>query len=189
MQSVVHRYYSHHFATKQQISQFTEEEEFCIYRHHNGLCVITIGSEHPIRKYKLNVERVDFDIGGNDRSRTKVKGKKKKGGIQTNHNTVLCKVYTKNTVAAQSENESSTADSSPPLKKQKIADQTEWKMYACVRGFLIEPNLSLVKNPSLLETKVSILHANITIFHLFLEIYFSLTLKDILELLCQHEMP
>ena len=156
MQSVVERYYSSHFATHKQIKQLSEDEVLCVHQHHNGLCILVLAEDHPIRKLSLLIDRVDFTVNGVDYTKKNVSGKKKKGGQHLQPHSVFCKVYTKPLPSTKSEG------SSPPLKARKTSDRTEWNIYACIKGFLIEPNRSLLQNPSLLESRVcEHLHSNI----------------------------
>lgn len=148
---MVERYYDVYAATKEQVPELTDGEEMNIYQHHNGLCILCLGPSHPIRAKGMKITKVDFDVGGQDRSQNAVKGKRKKGGIQMHPNSVVCKV---------------TTEEENPAKKQKIQLEEEsntpedgpaprvWTIRACVKGSLVEPNLSLVDNCKLLEEKV-----------------------------------
>ena len=152
MQSVVHRYYDVFHATKENISALREGEEFSIYQHHNGLCILCLGPSHPIRTKSLRVIKVDFDVGSQNRAKNAVTGKRKKGGIQLHPDTAVCKVYTEpeeNPAKKQKISEESTSTT----QEEEPAEQV-WTIRACVRGFLVEPNRSLVDNPKLLEEKV-----------------------------------
>jgi len=149
MLSVVKRYYSSFYATSEQIKEIEGEEEFCVHQHHNGLCVLTLGPNHPIIKDDLKVLRVDFNVGNADRSKNSVRGKKKKGGLQLQPQSILCRIYTDET----------TSSDVPPAKIQKTDEQhstseKNWNMYACIKGTLIEPNLSLLEHPELVQQKV-----------------------------------
>merc|ERR1712232_1228090 len=132
MLSVVKRYYSSFYATSEQIKEIEGEEEFCVHQHHNGLCVLTLGPNHPIIKDDLKVLRVDFNVGNADRSKNSVRGKKKKGGLQLQPQSILCRIYT---------------------DEQHSTSEKNWNMYACIKGTLIEPNLSLLEHPELVQQK------------------------------------
>ena len=148
---MVQRYYSTAYATHEQVKELNKGEEFRIHQHHNGLCVLTLGPNHPILLNRLKVVKVDFNVGNSDRSKNAVRGKKKKGGLQVQYQTIICKLYT------------DASDDPPPCKKQKTEEGAtdpvgpptkQWNVYACIKGSLVEPNLSLIEHPELLETKV-----------------------------------
>ena len=158
MLSVVQRYYSVHVATPREVVELKGEDELYVYQHHNGLCLLTLGSGHPIRKRGLRVTRVDFNVGGSDRSKNAVRGKKKKGGLQVHPGTVICKVFTAREPPAKRlrvEVPEPLSEEAPQGVEESPEGDEEWIIRACVKGFLLEPNSSLSRDPRLLEKKVT----------------------------------
>ena len=106
-------------------------EQICAL-HLNGLCVVTLSAEHPIIKENLKVERVDFEVGksakkGESRlEAVKTKGKRKRGGVSTRHETVVCDAY--------------------------VQGERRFRIHANVTGTMIELNEELIQNPDLLRT-------------------------------------
>jgi len=121
--NAIDRYYIKFFALD--VGGKSGEDQY-VYRHFNKLLVIGVAPTHPLIS-KQTIKRVNFDVGTRNRLTNQVKGKQKKGGIHLNPEDELCEVF--------------------------CGDGAKYVLRSCVRGFLIEINESLLKNPSLLQEK------------------------------------
>ncbi|XP_062114942.1 uncharacterized protein LOC133828916 [Humulus lupulus] len=95
-----------------------------IYRHANGLCVIGLASTHVAFKDEGGITAVDFNVGKSNRSEIKVTGKRKKNAQLLEPNSALCKV---------------------------ITNDGSYIVRCCVKGWLLEVNEKLIKQPRLLN--------------------------------------
>jgi len=97
--------------------------------HSNGLVVVGVTSFHPLLAAKSPVVKVSFTTGKNKRDLAdlKPKGKKKKGALFTQAETVICEVT--------------------------VASGKVYSLRACIRGSLLEVNTRLLANPALLTEK------------------------------------
>ncbi|ETV97917.1 hypothetical protein, variant [Aphanomyces invadans] len=117
--SMVDRYYTRMYAAD--IMGEPSEDQF-INMHSNRLCVIGIAPGHAIFTRGLTVIAIDFEPTIVE---SKVSGKKKKGGVWLNPDTVLCRI--------------------------KCSTGDVFAFRSCIRGALIEINESLT--PALFTTK------------------------------------
>lgn len=88
--------------------------------HSNKICLISLDKNHIA--FKKGIVNVNFAIGNCDRSLNQVKGKHKKGGMNLQSNTCIAIVTT--------------------------ADGSQYKVFSCVQGKLIEVNERLKENLS-----------------------------------------
>ncbi|XP_022765981.1 protein Simiate-like [Durio zibethinus] len=89
------------------------------------ICVVRLAPTHVALKDKGGITTVDFNVGKSDCSGMKVTGKGKKNAQHFEPNTALCKVFT-------------SGDS--------------FIVRCCVKGFLLEANNRLIKQPELLNS-------------------------------------
>lgn len=123
--SVVERYYTPRY--KIDIKKKPCEDQ-CILTHSNKICLITLAKTHPIISNQKKVEKINFQVSEDvNRLENKVMGKGKKGGQWLTELAPLCTVT--------------------------CSDTSEYTLYSCVRGTLIEVNENLVENPALLTEK------------------------------------
>ncbi|XP_033103178.1 protein Abitram-like [Anneissia japonica] len=114
-------------------------EDFCILKHSNRVCILTIAASHPIIRDRKTVTNVDFQVTPKmNRLDNKVSGKSKKGGQWLNPSSPLCCIT--------------------------CEDETKFTMYSCIRGKLAEVNEKLIASPNLLKEKYT--HAPISYTHL-----------------------
>lgn len=73
----VERYFTLHYS---------QEEEVCIARHHNGICVVCLTPNHPA--VEAGVQRVEYA-----RELKQVSGKRKRGGTMVQHSSIICRVH------------------------------------------------------------------------------------------------
>eukprot|EP00117_Sycon_ciliatum_P010266 scpid72152/ scgid12232/ Protein FAM206A len=100
-------------------------QDQCILQHSNKVCVVCIAPSHALLTSKP--VSVDFQVNEKtDRSASKVRGKRKRGGQWLTAYSPLCKV--------------------------QCEDGKEYIIYSCIRGDLLEVNETLVENPSLLSS-------------------------------------
>ncbi|OQS04167.1 hypothetical protein THRCLA_20951 [Thraustotheca clavata] len=119
--SMVDRYYTRLYASD--ILENPNEDQF-VNMHSNRLCVLGIAPGHAIFKDKLTVTSVEFEQSVLD---NKVSGKKKKGGVWFNPESVVCRV--------------------------KCSNDVTYTIRSCIRGALIEHNERLIEQPELLTRK------------------------------------
>ncbi|XP_072037984.1 protein Abitram-like [Amphiura filiformis] len=126
--SVVERYFTPGYRTD---LKGQKGEDFCILKHSNRVCVVTLAKGHPLLDVgKAPVTKVDFQVGENtNRMNNKVTGKGKKGGQWLSEYSVLCRV--------------------------RCADSTEYTLYSCFKAKLVEVNEKLLERPQLLQEKPS----------------------------------
>eukprot|EP00298_Acanthocystis_sp_HF-20_P025827 c38176_g1_i1.p1 GENE.c38176_g1_i1~~c38176_g1_i1.p1 ORF type:complete len:163 (-),score=48.71 c38176_g1_i1:20-508(-) len=117
--TVVERYYT------QYLNKISNQY---VYSHVNGLCVVGVTKTHPLF-LEGEISFVSFDINGNDRRNSKVRGKRKKGGLFVEKNTVICII----------------------VVKTSSGEEKEFPITAGIRGHLIEINEKLSQNPSLIH--------------------------------------
>ncbi|XP_015906225.1 protein Abitram [Parasteatoda tepidariorum] len=100
----------------------------CALLHSNRLCLITIAPTHPILTECLNIHSIEFNSVGNvNRLSNKVSGKFKRGAQKLKEKSVICKL--------------------------KCDNDSEYILYSCVAGKLVEINEKLIENPNLLKEK------------------------------------
>lgn len=96
------------------------DEDHLVLIHSNRICLVGFAPTHIA--LTKGVDRVDFNIGNCDRSDNRVKGKGKKGAMALQPTSALAMVHCK--------------------------DGSQYKVFSCVTGKLIEVNENLGKNTS-----------------------------------------
>lgn len=114
--SVVDRFFTKYYHLRNN----NVDEVHSILFHSNRICLIGLDSSHVAIKSKITA--IDFDIGNCDRSKNKVTGKGKKGGMNLQPTSTLAVVT--------------------------CADGSQHKISSCITGKLIEVNDRLLKDPS-----------------------------------------
>eukprot|EP00708_Paratrimastix_pyriformis_P005961 GAFH01005126.1.p1 GENE.GAFH01005126.1~~GAFH01005126.1.p1 ORF type:complete len:184 (+),score=17.92 GAFH01005126.1:3-554(+) len=105
-------------------------QDIYLHAHSNGLIIVGITKNHPIFSriaQGATITKVDFDIGRQDRSKHRVHGRFKKGGLQLSPDTVICMITT--------------------------SDGMGYKVVSGCRGSLLEVNHRLQEDPTLLTRK------------------------------------
>ncbi|TNN85817.1 Protein Simiate [Liparis tanakae] len=125
--SVIDRYYTRWFRADMKEKPC---EDHCVLQHSNRLCVVTLAETHPILQNGREIKSIDYKISnGCSRLNNKVSGKSKKGGQFLTEFAPLCKIT--------------------------CTDETEYTIYSCIRGRLLEVNESILEKPTLLLEKPS----------------------------------
>ncbi|KDO28274.1 hypothetical protein SPRG_06325 [Saprolegnia parasitica CBS 223.65] len=119
--SMVDRYYTRLYASDVLEKPF--EDQF-VNMHSNRLCVLGIAPGHAIFKDNLTVTKVEFEQSVLD---NKVSGKKKKGGVWFNPQSIVCRIV--------------------------CANDVTYSIRSCIRGALIEFNERLLETPELVTRK------------------------------------
>ncbi|KAM4550007.1 protein Abitram [Fundulus diaphanus] len=105
-------------------------EDHCILQHSNRLCVITLAETHPILQEGRTVTSINYQIShGCSRLNNKVSGKSKRGAQFVTDFAPLCRIT--------------------------CSDDTEYTIYSCIRGRLLEVNENILETPNLLLQKPS----------------------------------
>ncbi|KAI6661113.1 Protein Simiate [Oopsacas minuta] len=100
---------------------------FYILQHSNNVCVVCLGSGHPLIREKdsLPVCRVDCQVSRRiDRAANIARGKSKQGAQRLYPSSILCYLCCEN--------------------------GEKFPVYSCIEGYLIEVNDNIVKEPQLL---------------------------------------
>ncbi|XP_019635118.1 PREDICTED: protein Simiate-like [Branchiostoma belcheri] len=125
--TVVDRYYTAGYRTD---VQGRYREDLCILQHSNKVCIVTLAASHPLVADGKSVARVDFQVTEKvNRLDNKVIGKGKRGGQWLQESSPLCRVT--------------------------CTDDTEFTLYSCIKGKLVEVNENLINSPQLLTEKPS----------------------------------
>lgn len=96
------------------------DEDHLVLIHSNRICLIGLAPSHiALRK---EITSVDFNIGNCDRSDNRVKGKSKKGAMALQPFTALAMVH--------------------------CSDGSQYKVFSCVTGKLVEVNEALSRAPA-----------------------------------------
>lgn len=119
------RYYDNRYCTS--FNTEAENHDVILRFHTNKLVLISIAHGHDIFRHNYTIERINFNINGEDRSNITISGKKKAGAKKLSKNTILCSI------------------------KCKDVDK-EYPVYCCIPASLIEVNHLVVENPNLLIT-------------------------------------
>ncbi|XP_042362981.1 protein Abitram, partial [Plectropomus leopardus] len=94
------------------------------------LCIVTLAETHPILQNGRAVKSINYQISNCcSRLNNKVSGKSKRGGQFLTDYAPLCRIT--------------------------CTDETEYTIYSCIRGRLLEVNESILETPSLLLEKPS----------------------------------
>lgn len=105
-------------------------EDHCILQHSNRLCVVTLADTHPILQNGRTIKSINYQISnGCSRLNNKVSGKSKRGGQFLTDFAPLCRIT--------------------------CTDETEYTIYSCIRGRLLEVNENILERPTLLLEKPS----------------------------------
>ncbi|CAJ1083985.1 protein Abitram [Xyrichtys novacula] len=125
--SVVDRYYTRWYRADMKGKPC---EDHCILQHSNRICVVTLAHTHPILQDGRTIKSINYQISnGCSRLKNKVSGKSKRGGQFLTDYAPLCRIT--------------------------CTDETEYTIYSCIRGRLLEVNESILETPSLLLEKPS----------------------------------
>ncbi|XP_037650804.1 protein Abitram isoform X1 [Sebastes umbrosus] len=125
--SVIDRYYTRWFRADMKGKPC---EDHCILQHSNRLCVVTLAETHPILQNGREIKSINYQISNCcSRLNNKVSGKSKRGGQFLTDFAPLCRIT--------------------------CTDETEYTIYSCIRGRLLEVNESILERPSLLLEKPS----------------------------------
>ncbi|XP_040908991.1 protein Abitram [Toxotes jaculatrix] len=125
--SVIDRYYTRWYRVDMKGKPC---EDHCILQHSNRICVITLAETHPILQNGQMIKSINYQISnGCSRLNNKVSGKSKRGGQFLTDFAPLCRIT--------------------------CTDETEYTIYSCIRGRLLEVNENILETPSLLLEKPS----------------------------------
>jgi len=118
--TVVERYFTKYFR------KGVDNEDVCILKHSNRICVVTLASNHPALK-EGPVQKVSFSPQGKDfHLDNKIHGKKKAGAAKVSPSTVICSVTS--------------------------GSGKEYLIKCGTRGCIMEMNEHLLTTPTLLNT-------------------------------------
>ncbi|XP_022058524.1 protein Abitram [Acanthochromis polyacanthus] len=125
--SVVDRYYTRWYRADMKGKPC---EDHCILQHSNRICVVTLAETHPILQNCRTIKSINYQISnGCSRLNNKVSGKSKRGGQFLTDFAPLCRIT--------------------------CSDETEYTIYSCIRGRLLEVNENILETPDLLLEKPS----------------------------------
>ncbi|KAM9838734.1 protein Abitram isoform 1-T1 [Aulostomus maculatus] len=125
--SVIDRYYTRWYRADMKGKQ---SEDHCILQHSNRICVITLAETHTVLQNGRAIKNITYQISnGCSRLNNKVSGKSKRGGQFLTDFAPLCRIT--------------------------CTDDTEYTIYSCIRGRLLEVNENILETPSLLLEKPS----------------------------------
>lgn len=123
--SVIDRYYTRWYRTDLKGKPC---EDHCILQHSNRICVVTLAETHPVLQNGRTIKSINYQISdGCSRLKNKVSGKSKRGGQFLTDFAPLCRIT--------------------------CTDDTEYTVYSCIRGRLLEVNEEILKRPALLLEK------------------------------------
>ncbi|XP_026156255.1 protein Abitram [Mastacembelus armatus] len=125
--SVIDRYYTRWYRVDMKGKPC---EDHCILQHSNRICVVTLAETHPILQNGRAIKSINYQISnGCSRLNNKVSGKSKRGGQFLTDFAPLCRIT--------------------------CTDETEYTIYSCIRGRLLEVNENILETPHLLLEKPS----------------------------------
>ncbi|XP_068603172.1 protein Abitram [Brachionichthys hirsutus] len=125
--SLVDRYYTRWYRTDMKGRTC---EDHCVLQHSNRICIVTLAETHPILQNGRTIKSINYQISnGCSRLNNKVSGKSKRGGQFLTDFAPLCRIT--------------------------CTDETEYTIYSCIRGRLLEVNEVILETPSLLLEKPS----------------------------------
>ncbi|KAM6899358.1 protein Abitram [Xenentodon cancila] len=125
--SVIDRYYTRWYRTD---LKGRPCEDHCILQHSNRICVVTLAETHPVLQNGRGIKSINYQISSNcSRLNNKVSGKSKRGGQFLTDFAPLCRIT--------------------------CSDETEYTVYSCIRGRLLEVNENILETPNLLLEKPS----------------------------------
>jgi len=108
---IVDRYFTRFYQTRTSTDGSDNEDHLVLY-HSNRLCLIGLAKSHIA--FSKGITGITYKIGNCDRSQNQVKGKHKKGGMNLQPSTTLAIITCK--------------------------DGSEYKVFSCITGKLIEVN-------------------------------------------------
>uniref|UniRef100_A0A4W6CT24 Protein Abitram n=1 Tax=Lates calcarifer TaxID=8187 RepID=A0A4W6CT24_LATCA len=124
--SVIDRYYTRWYRADMKGKPC---EDHCILQHSNRICVVTLAETHPILQNGRTIKNINYQISNAcSRLNNKVSGKSKAVQFLTDF---------------------------APLCRITCTDETEYTIYSCIRGRLLEVNENILETPSLLLEKPS----------------------------------
>ncbi|XP_051926646.1 protein Abitram isoform X1 [Hippocampus zosterae] len=125
--SVIDRYYTRWYKADMKGKPC---EDHCILQHSNRICIITLAETHPLLEKGRTISNIDYKISnGCSRLNNKVSGKSKRGGQFLTEFSPLCRIT--------------------------CTDETQFTVYSCIRGRLLEVNENILERPALLREKPS----------------------------------
>ncbi|KAM9823784.1 protein Abitram [Neosynchiropus ocellatus] len=125
--SVIDRYYTRWYRTDLKAK---ECEDYCILQHSNRICVLTLAETHPVLQNGRSIKTINYQISnGCSRLNNRVSGKSKRGGQFLTDFAPVCRIT--------------------------CTDDTEYTVYSCIRGRLLEVNENILERPALLLEKPS----------------------------------
>ncbi|XP_075995553.1 protein Abitram [Genypterus blacodes] len=125
--SVIERYYTRWYRADMKGKPC---EDHCVLQHSNRICVVTLAETHPILQDGRTIKSINYQIShGCSRLKNKVSGKSKRGAQFVTDFAPLCRIT--------------------------CTDETEYTIYSCIRGRLLEVNENILETPSLLLKKPS----------------------------------
>ncbi|XP_061752976.1 protein Abitram isoform X1 [Nerophis ophidion] len=125
--SVIDRYYTRWYKADMKGNPC---EDHCILQHSNRICVLTLAETHPLLQKGRTIKKIDYQISnGCSRLNNKVSGKSKRGGQFLTEFAPLCRIT--------------------------CTDETQFTIYSCIRGRLLEVNENILERPALLQEKPS----------------------------------
>ena len=99
----------------------------CLHVHSNGVCVLSVAPTHPMLQPPLRVEDIAYRThDSKNLMQTSVQGKRKSGAVFVVPRDMICTIT--------------------------LSDGSSVKLYACIRGSVIEINHRLIDRPELLGT-------------------------------------
>lgn len=123
-QSVVDRYFKrYYFIPKNSIASNAENQDHQILFHSNRICLVSLSKNHVA--FKKGIKSINYNIGNCDRSRNQVSGKGKRGAMNLQATSSIALV--------------------------KCHDNSEYKVFSCCPGKLVEVNERLLQNIDLLK--------------------------------------
>ncbi|KAK9702807.1 Glycine cleavage H-protein [Popillia japonica] len=124
--SVHERYYEHKYCVA--LPGISQDIHQKVGFHTNRVCLLSLAENHPIRKEDKNISRINFKVSETlDRLQNKVSGKSKRGAQKLHKSSIICYI--------------------------ECSDDTNYPVYSCVEGKLVEINDKLITNPNLLKAK------------------------------------
>ncbi|KAJ8025199.1 Protein Simiate [Holothuria leucospilota] len=124
----IDKYFEQSFKTVSTKEPASEFEDYCVLKHSNKVCVLTLAPGHSLLTSNKQITLVDFQITPTtNRMDNKVVGKSKKGAQWLANLSPICRV--------------------------KCSDNSEYTIRSCIQGKLIEVNERLSTHPSLITEK------------------------------------
>lgn len=124
--SVSERYYEHKYCME--INPNIKNVHQRVSFHSNRICLISLAENHPVIKNNKKVTRINCEVDEKtDRLKNAASGKGKRGAQKLSPDSVLCYV--------------------------ECSDGSNFPIYSCIKGKLVEINDNLVTDASLLVKK------------------------------------